>query len=202
MIEELNEETLHVCVGCVKGNPPLYLAHCLELDLIGEEEQEKPVKVYCLKQLIEIQCRIWEKNDAVLWVDDVHDPWRIFHKNADYQTEDNLIIQKNGNAEDENVVLTLKIDKNPGRVIRNKDLWPSEYPLSDLEAILREKDIRFERVSDKPQYGYFLGRWDADIDGPLMSYPLYAPYGTHIRWYHLRNIERRFGLDDFRTRLI
>ena len=200
MIEELNEEPLHVCVGYAPGKPPLYVAHCLELDLIGEG-QTKPKEVSCLKQLIEIQYRIYEDNNEDLPPNDVHDQWRVFHENADYPKEDNLIIQKHGNVEGETVVLTLKIDKHPGRVIRNTDLWPSEYSLSDLEAILREKGISFERVSDRPQYGYFLGRWGADSDGSLQLYPLYAPDGMHIRWYHLRSIALRFGLDCLRSDL-
>jgi len=199
MIKELKEKHLHVCVCSASGEYPFYLAHCLELDLIGEGET-KPKARSSLKELIEIQCRVCEDNDLDLLQTDGYDQWKEYYDNED-RLEKKFVIRKHGSHACESVTLTLSMDKLPGRIIRNKDSWPSEYPLSDTEATLREKGISFHRLPDKAEYGYFLGCWGDESDGQLQSYPLYAPDGTHIRWYHLRGIASRFGLDDLKSRL-
>jgi len=201
MIEELNGEPLHVCV-CWSRKAPLHVAHCLELDLIGEGQTPLEAR-FSLKELIKIQCQVCEDNDLDLCPTDVHDRWRECHDHAQYTGKGDVVVVPSQINEGKSHILQLKID-NSKRCIYNRkgDSWPSERSLCDVESILRDNAIYFRRVSDKPQYGYFLGRWGAEGEGPLQSYPLYVPDGTHIRWYHLQGIALRFGLDGFRLRLV
>lgn len=200
MIDELNGEPIHVCV-CWSRKSPHHLAHCLELDLIGEGQTKTKARS-SLKELIKIQCRVCEENGLDLRQTDGYYQWKEYHDNAQYSERDSLVVQLHGASEGQSDILHMEID-NRTRCIRNcnDNSWPSECSLSDVEVILRDNGVCFRRVSEKPQYGYFFGPWGAESEGPLQSYPLYLPDGIHIRWYHLQGIFSRFGLEDFRSRL-
>jgi hypothetical protein len=200
MIEELKDNLLHICVCSASGECPFYVAHCLELDLIGEGET-KPKARSSLEELIEIQWQVCDDNGLDLRQTDDNDQWKDYYNGED-TLKKKFVIQKHRSHACESVTLTLSMDKIPGRIVRNKDSWPHEYPLSEIEAILCKKSILFYRLAEKPAHGYFLGYWGIEGDGTMRSYPLYAPDGINIRWYHLRGIASRFGLDDFKSRLV
>ena len=79
MIEELNGKQFHICVGYVQGNPPLSLAHCLELDLIGESSKKNEA-ISRLKKIIKIQYHIYEDNDTEFLAYDVDSQWIKYHQ--------------------------------------------------------------------------------------------------------------------------
>jgi len=201
MIEEINEETLHICVGRVRETPPLYVAHCYELDLIGESSN-KDEAISRLKKIIKIQYRIYEDNDTEFFAQDVDSQWIKYHKGVPLGSpeESELVIEKRRKCSNgEFITVHLKIDKSP-RITVNKDARCEEFPLLELISILRNKGISW-RISEELDYGYFIGPWPPNSDGPLQSYPFYAPADMTVHWYHLRSIALRFGLDDFRTSL-
>jgi len=151
-------------------------------------------------KLMKYGSSICQNTDSELWVSDVHPQWIEYYQAAEIakREEKNLVIQKHkGYSEKEEVVAQLKIDKNQ-RIIIDKDSWPSECSLTMLISTLSHRKI-FLRISEEPDYGYFAGRWPAGSDGPLQSYPFYMPMDRSVRWYHLRNIAWRFGLDDLRS---
>ena len=201
MIEELNEEPLHVCV-CLASKPPLFVAHCFELDLMGDGST-KDEAISRLKKTIEIQYRVCEARDTALWAEDVDSQWIQYHRAAPLGSPEitTLVMEKRRRTSDaEAVRVSVKIDKTP-RVLANKDLWRNEYPLHKLIKLLSTKRISW-RTSEELDYGYFFGHWPIGSDGPLQSYPFYAPPDTMVRWYHLRSIASRFWLDDLTSRLL
>src|SRR4030042_475709 len=129
MIEELNEAPLHVCV-CCSPKAPRYVAHCLELDLIGEGS-EKWEAISRLKKTIEIQYRVCEDKDAVFLAYDIDSQWIEYHRAAPLGSPENttFIMEKRRRTSDaEGVRGRLQIDKTP-RFLTNKDSWCNEYPL-------------------------------------------------------------------------
>lgn len=201
MIEELNEEPLHVCVCCYR-KAPRYVAHCLELDLMGDGST-KYEAISRLKKIIEIQYRVYEARDTAFLANDIDIQWLQYHRAAPLGSpkEITFIMQKLRMTSDaEAVRVHVKIDKTP-RVLTNKDSWCNEYPLHKLIKLLSTMRISWHKTEEL-DYGYFLGHWPAGSDGPLQSYPFYAPKDTMVRWYHLRSIASRFWLDDLRSRLL
>lgn len=201
MIEELNEEPLHVCV-CWARKSRLFVAHCLELDLMGDGTTRDEA-ISRLKRTIEIQYRVREDRDTTFWADDVDRQWIQYHRAAPLGSpeETTFIMEKRRSTNDtEGVRVRVKIDKTP-RILANKDSWCKEYPLNKLIKLLSTKRISW-RTSEELDYGYFLGHLPAGSDGPLESYPFYAPPDVMVRWYHLRSIASRFWLDDLRLGLL
>ena len=201
MIEELNEEPLHVCVCCSR-KAPRYVAHCLELDLMGDGST-KDDAISRLKKAIEIQYRVYESMDTVFWADDVDSQWIQYHEAVPLGSPEKttFVMEKRRRTSDaEDVRVRVVIDKTP-RILTNKDSWCNEYPLHKLINLLSTKRISWH-TSEELGYGYFFGHWPAGSDGPLQSYPFYAPPDTMVRWYHLRSIASRFCLGDLRARLL
>jgi hypothetical protein len=204
MIEELNGEPLHVCVPCgrTSTHPRFFVAHCLELDLMGDGSTQDEA-ISRLEKTIKIQYSVCEDKDSVFWAEDVAPQWIEYHEAALPRSPEDtsFVIEKRGmTSEAEAVSVPVQIDK-AHRTIVNKDSWCNEYPLYELMKLLSTKKISW-RPSEEVDYGYFFGHWPAGSDGPLQSYPFYAPSDTMVRWYHLRNIALRFCLDDLRSRLL
>jgi len=196
MIEELSDEPLHVCV-CCDGKPSLFVAHCGQLDLIGEGSTEDEA-ISRLKKTIEIQYHIYEDKDSDFWAQS-EGQWLECHQAAPLGSpeDSDFVIERRRRANSSEVVnVQMKIDKTC-RIITNKDSWCEEYPLNKLMKILSTKRISW-RPSEEVDYGYFFGHWPAGSDGPLQSYTFHAPPDAMVRWYHLRSIASRFGLDDLR----
>jgi len=199
MIEELNGETLQICVCYASKN---HVAHCLELDLMGEGSTKEEA-ILRLKKIIEIQYRNSEIRDTVFRADDVDPQWLQCHraKPLGSPKKTTFEIRKSKIASDAEIFnIQLEIDKSP-RILKNKDSWCKEYQLNKLIKLLSTMRISWQ-TSEELDYGYFLGHWPAGSDGPLQSYPFYAPPDTMVRWYHLRSIASRFWLDGLRSRLL
>jgi len=201
MIEELKENPLHVCVCYASEKPTIFVAHCLELDLIGEGN-DKQEAISRLKKTIEIQYRLCETREITFWVDDVDKQWIECHRAYALGNPENttFTMEEYGKTGDVKAIrVPVKIDKTP-RLLANKDSWCNEYPLHNLIKLLGSEKISW-RTSGELDYGYFFGHWPSGSDGPLQSYPFYTHADTLVRWYHLRSIASRFWLDDLRLRL-
>ncbi len=178
-----------------------YVAHCLELDLIGDGNTKDEATVR-LKKTIEIQYHIHEEKGTYLCFD-ADDQWNLLHQAAPLGKPEKTIfdIQKFGKAENtENIKVRVEIDKTP-RILKNKDSWRNEYPMHKLIKLLGTKRISWN-TSKELDYGYFLGHCPAGSDGPIQSYPFYLPPENLVSWYHLKNIASRFWLDDLTSNLL
>jgi hypothetical protein len=200
MIEELNELTLHVCL-CRDYKTPLFVAHCLELDLMGDGIT-KDEAILRLKKTTEIQYGICKnkKSDFFAYADR---QWVEYHLAVPLGSPEDttFVLDKcRSTRVAEAVRVPVKIDKT-SRILSNKEAWINEFPLQRLIKLLSTNRI-FWHPSEELDYGYLLGHWPADSDGPLQSYAFYAPPDTMVRWYHLRSIASRFWLDDLRSRLL
>lgn len=188
------KETHHVCVCATRG-PFTYVAHCLELDLVGEGRTKREA-ISRLHEVVRIQHQICQGRGLNSWASDfVHSEWRRLHQSLLGRPPERTewpMEEYDRCAGPETVTLAVEIRKSHS-FLRNGKPWPSEYPLIDLVEILRPQGISWEKRSS--DHSCFFGHFPGYPDAPVLSYPLYTPPETPVRWYHLRSIACRYGVD-------
>ena len=199
MCEEFNNKTVNICVIGYKipNKNPIYVAHCLELDLIGEGISTNEA-ISKLKKLIEIQYHLYKTKNIEFYAYP-DNQWILCHKAKSIGKPEEKKLKIKNICGTDNLILHTITDKKHS-LIRNKESWKEECHLQKLIKLLQYRKVSWH-LSQERDYGYFLGSFPTGTDGILQSYPLYISNEMMIKWYHLKNIAIRFGLDNLNSQL-